>query len=90
MRTPVTCGAGCPPNLRRELASAAGIPRTRLAEVARMSFAKVAEYQARGLIHFHAVLRVDGPAGPEGPPPNWSTVILLDACLRRALAAIRI
>lgn len=34
--------------LRRELAGAASVPRSRLVEVARLSFAKVAEYQTRG------------------------------------------
>ena len=35
----------------------------------RLSYAKVAEYQARGLIHFHALIRLDAidPADPETP-----------------------
>jgi hypothetical protein len=28
----------------------------------------VVEFQARGLIHVHAVMRLDGPTGPETPP----------------------
>jgi len=27
----------------------------------RVSFAKVAEYQVRGVVHFHAIIRLDGP-----------------------------
>jgi hypothetical protein len=73
--------------LRREIAKAAGLPRSRLGEVARVSFVKVAEYQARGVVHFHAVVRVDGPEGPSDLPPVWASVRLLDACLRAALAA---
>ncbi|HEX5144710.1 MAG TPA: replication initiator [Mycobacterium sp.] len=76
--------------LRRELAAAIGIPRSKLAKLARLSFVKVAEYQARGVVHFHAVLRVDGPDGPHDPAPGWATVILLDACLRNALSAVRV
>jgi hypothetical protein len=36
-----------------------------------LSYAKVAEFQARGLVHFHAVFRLDaiGPAGQLTPPP---------------------
>jgi hypothetical protein len=33
-----------------------------------VSYTKVAEFQARGLIHVHAVMRLDGPAGPDSPP----------------------
>uniref|UniRef100_UPI00313E8928 replication initiator n=1 Tax=Streptomyces sp. AC1-42W TaxID=2218666 RepID=UPI00313E8928 len=40
----------------------------------RVSFAKVAEYQKRGLVHFHAVIRFDGPDGhtsrPRPGPPS--------------------
>jgi len=32
---------------------------------ARVSYVKVAEFQARGLIHFHAVIRIDGPRRPD-------------------------
>jgi hypothetical protein len=74
--------------LVREIAKAAGLPRSRLRKVARVSFVKVAEYQARGVVHFHAVLRVDGPDGPADSPPAWATVVLLDECLRHALAAV--
>lgn len=42
------------------------------------------------MIHFHGVFRIDGPGGPDDPPPPWATVVVLDACLRRALAAVRI
>ena len=35
---------------------------------ARLSFAKVAEYQRRGVVHFHAVIRLDGPDGPTDRP----------------------
>ncbi len=45
-------------------------PRPRRSrEHARLSYAKVAEYQRRGLVHFHAVIRLDGPDGPADPPP---------------------
>ncbi len=57
--------------------------------VLRISFAKVAEYQQRGLIHFHAVIRLDGPDGTSQPPPPYATVAVLDA-VRAAAARVRI
>jgi hypothetical protein len=38
----------------------------------RLAFAKVAEYQARGLIHFHALLRLNAldPTHPDTPLPR--------------------
>lgn len=50
--------------IRRELAKRLGVSASRLNEYARFQFVKVAEYQERGLIHFHAVARLDGPDGP--------------------------
>jgi hypothetical protein len=55
--------------LRRTLATQLGLRARDFAEYARLSYAKVAEYQRRGLVHFHAVLRIDGPDGPTDPPP---------------------
>jgi hypothetical protein len=31
-----------------------------------VQYAKVAEYQRRGVVHFHALIRLDGPRTPEG------------------------
>jgi hypothetical protein len=76
--------------LRREVAAAGGLSRSALSKVAKVSFFKVAEYQARGVIHFHSVIRVDGPDGPETMPPVWATIDLLEGCLRRAVAAASI
>jgi hypothetical protein len=74
--------------LRREIAKAAGLPRSRLDAVARLSFVKVAEYQSRGVVHFHAVLRLDGPDGPKSTPPDWASVVMLDSALRAALSSV--
>ena len=53
--------------LRRSLAATLGVPESRLRSVASLQYAKVAEYQARGLVHFHALVRLDGPDGPGSP-----------------------
>ncbi|WP_308406313.1 replication initiator [Streptomyces sp. AC602_WCS936] len=58
-----------------------------LHKVARFSYAKVAEYQQHGLVHFPAVIRLDGPAGPYTSPPAWTRPDLLVDAL--GIAAIR-
>jgi hypothetical protein len=55
--------------LNRELAARLDVPRSRLREHARLSFAKVAEFQRRGIVHFHAIIRLDGPATADEPYP---------------------
>ncbi|MDN5893284.1 MAG: replication initiation protein [Nocardioides sp.] len=55
--------------LRRELATRLGVKECALRDHASLQFAKVAEYQARGLVHFHALIRLDGPDGPGSPAP---------------------
>ncbi|WP_029211007.1 replication initiator [Arsenicicoccus bolidensis] len=55
--------------IRRALARHLGTKPSRLKLVASVQFAKVAEYQERGLIHFHALIRVDGPNGPGSRSP---------------------
>ncbi|MFD5548161.1 replication initiator protein RepSA [Streptomyces goshikiensis] len=72
--------------LRREIAAAAGLTQRALKGVARISYGKVAEFQKRGAVHFHAVIRIDGPDGPETPPPAWATTDLLDRSIRAAAA----
>lgn len=55
--------------LSREVANRLGVPRSKLRDHARVSFAKVAEFQRRGVVHFHAIIRLDGPAGSTEPYP---------------------
>jgi hypothetical protein len=76
--------------LRREVAKRAGLSQRRFREHARMSFAKVAEYQKRGAVHFHAVIRIDGPTGGDTPPSSWATAELLADAIRAAAAAVRL
>ncbi|MGW3724373.1 replication initiator protein RepSA [Streptomyces sp. NPDC000851] len=70
--------------LRREIAARAGLTQSAMKEVCRVSFGKVAEFQKRGAVHFHAVVRLDGPDGPDSPPPVWATVALLDEAIKSA------
>ncbi|MEV8294589.1 MULTISPECIES: replication initiator protein RepSA [Streptomyces] len=72
--------------LRREIAARAGLTQRELKERARLSYGKVAEFQKRGALHFHAVIRLDGPDGPNTPPPAWATVDMLADAIRAAAA----
>ncbi|NUK48842.1 plasmid replication initiator protein [Streptomyces lunaelactis] len=76
--------------VRRVLASAAGLVQTRFPEHARLSFAKVAEYQRRAAVHVHAVVRLDGPSGPHGSPPPWATADALTTAVRAAARAVTV
>lgn len=57
----------------------------------KVSYAKVAEFQARGLVHFHALIRLDGfdPERPDElvPPPVCTTAAVLDDAIRHAVFA---
>lgn len=71
--------------LRRTLARIAGMKLKEFERVVRLSYVKVAEYQRRGAVHFHAVLRLDGKCSDPGhvpPPPEDFTVEVLEDAVR--------
>ncbi|MGW0531541.1 replication initiator [Streptomyces sp. NPDC003032] len=72
--------------LRREIAARVGITQKAFKETARLSYGKVAEFQKRGAVHFHSVIRIDGPDGPDTPPPAWASTELLTHAIRAAAA----
>ncbi|MFE0729930.1 replication initiator protein RepSA [Streptomyces antibioticus] len=76
--------------LPREIAARAGLTQAALREVCRVSFGKVAEFQKRGAVHFHAVVRLDGPGGPDSAPPAWATTALLDDAIRAAAGRVSV
>ena len=76
--------------LRREVAKRAGLTQRAFRHHARVSFAKVAEYQKRGAVHFHAVIRLDGPEGGDTTPPAWATADLLSDAIQAAATAARV
>jgi hypothetical protein len=67
--------------LNRELNRLAGGVRLKA------SFGKVAEFQARGLVHFHALIRLDTADG--SCPPAHLTAGQLEDALRHAVAGTR-
>jgi hypothetical protein len=75
--------------LWRETAAWAGLRRSELVNDLRLSYVKVAEFQHRGLVHFHAVVRFDGPGGAGDCPPVWASASLLAELIRKAGPAVR-
>jgi hypothetical protein len=71
--------------IRRSLASAGGLNQRNLKTVAQVHYLKVAEMQRRGLVHFHLVLRADGPTDISEPTPEWLTIELLRQVVAQAI-----
>jgi hypothetical protein len=74
--------------LRRHLARTVGMTVAEFKDAARLSYAKVAEYQRRGLVHFHAAIRLDGPEGAATRAPAWATKERLAEAIRDAAASV--
>lgn len=72
----------------RALARELGTTPGELAKLARLSYVKVAEYQTRGAVHLHVVLRADGAGeGYPAPPEEVSTEALLAAFVKGSRSA---
>jgi hypothetical protein len=81
--------------LHRALARLVGVGEVELRRLVRVSYAKVAEFQRRGAIHFHAVLRLDAATEcrcPDCllPPPELFDADLLEDALKAAVPAVRV
>jgi hypothetical protein len=79
----------------RALAHLAGLRETDVRRLVRVSFAKVAEYQKRGAVHFHAIIRLDaatdcGCPACVAPPPAGFTAELLEAAVRQAARTVSV
>lgn len=75
----------------RRLAATGALTVRDGAAALRLAYVKVAEFQRRGLVHLHAVVRADGATGPDTPPPEWLDAAVLasalDDAVRSATAA---
>jgi hypothetical protein len=69
--------------IRRALAAALGLTVSGFARRQRLSFVKVVEYQARGVVHLHALLRADALEGDR----LVDTALLADAVRTAGLRA---
>ncbi len=67
--------------LQRRIASVLGSTQAESTKLVRLSFCRVAEFQSRGLVHLHAIVRA-GSAGDQ--PPTIEADQLAVACLEAA------
>lgn len=67
--------------VQRHLAAVMGITQAEAARRVRLASCRVAEFQRRGLVHLHAVIRADGP---DGSAPPVDSGRLAEACVRAA------
>ena len=67
-----TCGAGSPPTCPATSPASPGSPSSRSATSCAIRYVKVAEYQARGVVHFHAIIRLDAPGDTASHPARSS------------------
>jgi hypothetical protein len=78
--------------LRRLFGKALGVPASRLSEVATVQYAKVAEYQLRGVVHFHALIRLDGRKTADGfaPAPAALDPVVLARLVEQTVRSVRL
>jgi hypothetical protein len=76
--------------LPRELAAVSGCSVAALRRQVRVAYAKVAEFQARGSVHVHAVIRLDGPDGPDTAPAGGATAQRLAEAVARTAARVAV
>lgn len=74
--------------LRRKIASGLGLSERACRDVLRVQYAKVGEYQKRGAIHLHALVRLDGAPTADSSFPSplagVSSAWLADRCQEAA------
>ena len=81
--------------VQRVLGRLVGLQEGELRRLVRVSYAKVAEFQRRGAVHFHAVIRLDAATECRCPgclaaPPEPFTASLLEEALRQAVPLVRV
>jgi hypothetical protein len=68
--------------VEREIARQAGLTQARARERVRVSYSKVAEFQRRGVVHFHLIWRLDGRGEDHelvAPPSEFDAQLLAHA-----------
>jgi hypothetical protein len=79
----------------RTLGRLVGLQEGQLRRLVWISYAKVAEFQRRGAVHFHAVIRLDAATecrcpGCLAPPPEGVTAAVLEKGVRQAVAVVQV
>ncbi|GGO93321.1 hypothetical protein GCM10011584_31740 [Nocardioides phosphati] len=78
--------------IKRTIAKHLGVPGSMFTEHAYVNYAKVSELQARGAIHFHAMVRLDGPKSARGyePAPDSVDAQVLARLIKEAAESVRL
>lgn len=78
--------------IRRALAELTSMTTREVEKTIKLSFAKSAEFQRRGALHFHVVMRLDGVAQGEhfAPPPEQFTSEAFVEAVQRAAPHVRV
>jgi hypothetical protein len=76
--------------LRRTLARQTGLTAAEFNRRCRVSFVKVAEFQRRGVVHFHALIRLDGPGDDYQPPQIDVDATGLAEAIRQAATQVQL
>jgi hypothetical protein len=76
--------------IRRTLARELGVARHRLRDVVRVRFVKASEFQRRGVVHYHAVIRLDGAGDVGSDPPASCSSELLERVIRCAVKTVEV
>lgn len=78
--------------IKRAVARHLGVPGSKVTDFACIQYAKVAELQARGAIHFHALMRLDGAKSERGyePAPRQIDATVLGRLIKEAAASVRL
>jgi hypothetical protein len=77
-------------NAYHHLARHTDVSRSRVRRLVRVEYVRVAEFQARGSVHFHAVMRLDGTDGASSAPPLWASAEVLCECIESAARVSRV
>jgi uncharacterized protein YjhX (UPF0386 family) len=76
--------------VRRSLAHQAGLTAAEFGKRCRVSFVKVAEFQRRGVVHFHSLIRLDGPDEDYQPPQIGIDATGLAEAIHQAAAHVQL
>jgi hypothetical protein len=77
--------------VQRRLAARVGLSVAAFRRSCRVAYSKVVEFQARGLVHVHVPIRLDGPDGPDGGPCGLPlTIDDLEDAVKTAAASVRL
>lgn len=76
--------------LRRQLARLLGLGEKEFSKQIRVSYAKVIEYQRRGVIHLHVVIRLDDSQDRSSPPGLNVRPSQIELALRLAVGQVRV